>query len=189
MLRYFLKVSLAVGVLGVTGCTSTPAQQNPPKPYETTIIKGAGPNVSGAGVNSKDYFDVDSCANRLHSIEGQIIYYYARFHRLPNSLEELRPFADPGESVDYSCPVSHQSYVYVQNGLALGADPKRLIVFDATPVHNGYRWGILLSFPSGRQPLKTDVIPIKEDVMKGYVPAPPIAAPMPTSRPMQPLPQ
>src|SRR5690348_6914533 len=90
MFRHILPVIPVVSAaLLFAGCNSTPTQQNPPKPYETTIIKGAGPNIKGAGSNSKEYFDVDSCANRLHSIEGQIIYYYARFHRLPNALEEL----------------------------------------------------------------------------------------------------
>jgi len=177
MIRALFAVPLAAAVCG---CVTTKLTPDRPNTYPTPITKT---NTAGGGMSAADkstYFDVDSCADRLHTIEGQIILYYARYHRLPATLEELRPFADPGEDVSYACPVSHQTYVYVPTGLVFGSDPRRLIVFDATPAHNGTRWGILFSPAKGRQPLTTTVIPIPESSMKGFVPAPPIAQPVTT---------
>jgi hypothetical protein len=178
MLRAFLVFGLAAAV---SGCVTTTTTPDKPAVYHTTAAKGTPGGDSGPSPKT-GYFDVDSCADRLHTIEGQIILYYAKFHRLPAALAELRAFADPGEDVSYACPVSHQSYVYVPNGLIFGSDPRRLIVFDATPAHGGTRWGILFSPAKGRQPLTTTVIPIPESSMKGFTPAPPIAQP-PTTMP------
>jgi hypothetical protein len=172
-------ISVVVLLLGVCGCVTTKTNPDRPKSYTTQVRDSSTGSTTGTS-EKPGYFDVDNCADRLHTIEGQIVLYYARFHRLPAALTELRAFADPGDDVSYTCPVSHQSYVYVSTGLVFGTDPRRLIVYDATPAHNGGRWGILFSPAKGRQPLTTTVIPIPESSMKGFVPAPPIAQPLTT---------
>ena len=172
MLRAFFA---AVVVLAVGGCVTSKTTTDKAGATVTPITKTNAGGMSAA--DKTNYFDVDSCADRLHTIEGQIILYYARYHRLPATLEELRPFADAGDDTSYTCPVSHQTYVYVPGGLVFGKDPRRLIIFDATPAHNGNRWGILFSAAKGRQPLTTTVIPIPESSMKGFVPAPPMGQP------------
>ncbi len=137
---------------------------------------------------SGQYFDVDACADRLHSIEGELIAYYALHRELPRELSELAKYADTGETTDYTCPVSHQSYVYVPTGLALNKDVSqgKLVIYDAKPVHDStrgpMRWGILFSEARGREPVKTQVIPIPEDVMPGFLPVPPRQAPVVTPR-------
>jgi hypothetical protein len=173
MLRAFSAALLLVCACGCVTTTTTPD-----KPKTAPVTKTNTGGMSAA--DKSNYFDVDSCADRLHTIEGQIILYYARYHGLPSTLEELRQFADPGDDTSYTCPVSHQSYVYAQGGLVFGSDPRRLIIYDATPAHNGNRWGILFSPAKGRQPLTTTVIPIPESSMKGFVPAPPVAQPVTT---------
>lgn len=179
MLRAFFA---AVVLLAVGGCVTTKKTTDQSGATVTPITKTSTGGMSAA--DKSTYFDVDSCADRLHTIEGQIILYYARYHRLPATLEELRPFADAGDDTSYACPVSHQTYVYVSNGLVFGKDPRRLVVFDATPAHNGNRWGILFSPAKGRQPLTTTVIAIPESSMKGFVPAPPMGQPQaPATRP------
>ena len=58
----------------------------------------------------------DPCAMRMTDICGMFLAYYVVNHRLPDTLDELKPFADePG--FDFTCPVSHQPYVYVPGGL------------------------------------------------------------------------
>jgi hypothetical protein len=171
-------VSAALLTVCVCGCVTTKTTPDKPNTLSAPVTKTNTGSMSAA--DKSNYFDVDSCADRLHTIEGQIILYYAKYHRLPSTLLELRQFADPGDDTSYTCPVSHQSYVYVTNGLVFGSDPRRLIVFDATPAHNGNRWGILFSPAKGRQPLTTTVIPIPESSMKGFVPAPPVAQPVTT---------
>jgi hypothetical protein len=173
---------LSIMVLPVTGCTNQPAakpsnsaalQDTPPQDRSPRVINLANAPKSGA------YFDVDSCADRLHSIEGEIISYYAVHRELPERLSDLNRYADAGDTTDYTCPVSHQSYVYVPGGLALANDVSngRLILYDATPAHDSargpMRWGILFSEAKGRAPVVTHIIPIPENTMPGFVPVSP----------------
>jgi hypothetical protein len=178
-------ISVTVLIFGLCGCVTTKTDPEHPKSYTTQVRDSSKSGATGSSEKT-GYFDVDNCADRLHTIEGQVILYYAKFHRLPAALAELRAFADPGEDVSYACPVSHQSYVYVPTGLVFGNDPRRLIVYDPTPAHNGGRWGILFAPAKGRQPLTTTVITIPESSMKGFVPAPPIAQPLTTMPAMPP---
>jgi len=140
---------------------------------------------------SGQYFDVDSCADRLHTIEGQILTYYAIHRELPRDLAELAKYADAGETTDYTCPVSHQSYVYVPTGLALNRDASKgiLILYDAKPVHDStegpMRWGILFFEQHGRQPPDANIIPIPEKVMPGFLPLPPRPVVLPRQTPPQ----
>ena len=128
---------------------------------------------------SGQYFDVDACADRLHTIAGQLLTYYAIHRELPRDLAELAKYADAGETTDYTCPTSHQSYVYVPSGLALNRDVSKgiLILYDAKPVHDStegpMRWGVLFSEAHGRQPPDANIIPIPEKVMPGFLPVPP----------------
>lgn len=174
--RRFLRILPLPAIVVAIGCQREVITPQGPVPVQTVTRVGSQPN-SAANQNNGQYFDVDDCANRLHDIEGQLIGYYATYRHLPATLEELRPFVDVGEQADYTCPVSHLSYVYVPQGLVFGSDTRRLIVYDATPVHNGSRWGILFSPAHGRQPVTTQVISIPESSMRGYAPAPPMTRP------------
>ncbi|HEY8751502.1 MAG TPA: hypothetical protein VIM11_26210 [Tepidisphaeraceae bacterium] len=176
---------VCVLVLGVCGCTNQPAA-NPPSTKQSNAVSPKDPPrvVDWTKLpKSGAYFDVDSCADRLHSIEGQIISYYAVHRELPERLSDLTRYADPGDTTDYTCPVSHQSYVYVPNGLALANDVSngRLILYDATPAHDSargpMRWGILFSEAKGRAPVTTHIIPIPENTMPGFVPVAPRLGP------------
>src|SRR5205085_8682312 len=82
----------------------------------------------------------DPFATRLHDVSGPLLLYYARAHKLPEHLEELNQVPHD-EPLEFTCPVSHQRYVYDPSGLLLSPNG-RLIVFDATPAHAGLRWAI-----------------------------------------------
>jgi hypothetical protein len=83
--------------------------------------------------------NTDPCANRLHDLCGPLLLYYAVHHRLPPTLKDLADEYDVG---DLTCPVSHLPYVYDLAGKR-GSDPRmRVIIYDATPVHSGFRWGV-----------------------------------------------
>ena len=176
-------------LLAGAGCTT---QKQPkttalaPNEFGSSSSQAAKPRVIDMThlPKSGQYFDVDPCADRLHSIEGQLITYYALHRELPRDLAELARYAEPGDTTDYTCPVSHQTYVYVPTGLALNKDVTqgKLVIYDAKPVHDStrgpMRWGILFSEARGREPVKTQVIPIPEDVMPGFVPVPPRQTPV-----------
>jgi hypothetical protein len=158
-MRAILTVIVASVLLA--GCqTQAPDKQSP---NSTTLSPQALPTrtqqasaVPGRGAA----FDVDDCAARMQTIEGQLMLYYFKYHRLPMDLDELRSVADPGEEVPFECPVSHKPYTYAPDGLVFGADMRHLIVYDATPAHGGTRWGILFSQAKGREPVNMQVIPI-----------------------------
>ena len=177
-------MSMASFVLAVHGCTkqTVPKQGLSANEIETPSSAPKPISVDWSHLpKSGEYFDVDPCADRLHSIEGELITYYALKRELPATLAELERYASPGETTDYRCPVSKESYVYVPTGLALANDVKqgRLILYDAKPVHDStkgpMRWGILFSEARGREPVTTHVIPIPEEVMPGFVPITPRA--------------
>jgi hypothetical protein len=179
---------LVAVVAASSGCNNPTSSTSPQSPTGGTVgAADRGPRVIDMtrGPRGSANFDVDSCAERLHTIEGQIILYYAVNHRLPDQLSELSAYADVGSVPDYTCPVSHQTYVYVPTGLVLGSDPQHLILYDATPAHDSergpMRWGILFSPAKGREPVATHVIPIPENTLAGFVPAPPMR--LPTSMP------
>src|SRR5436189_3752975 len=75
----------------------------------------------------------DPCGMRLHDICGPLLLYYATRHRLPDSLEMLNEIPHD-ETLDFTCPVTQQPYVYDPSGL-LNSSNGRLIVFDPTPAH------------------------------------------------------
>jgi hypothetical protein len=184
--------TVVVGLaLAAGGCVQKPVQkasvganeiESPSKAAEPRVI-----DLTKAPRSSAN-FDVDDCAERLHDIAGEIIAYYHNKGELPRSLGELGPYAS-GQTTDYTCPVSHLSYVYVPDGLALAKDLSNgvLILYDAKPVHETARgptrWGILFTEARGRAVPKADVIPISEDVMPGYVPVGPRPVVVPRKAP------
>lgn len=104
---------------------------------------------------------LDPCADQLHEISGLLLEYYVAKRKLPPTLADLKAMA-PGRPDLFVCPTSHQPYVYVPGGLALPAEEPigRLVVYDATPAHNGLRWGITVVEPRGNQPLITRIIAV-----------------------------
>jgi hypothetical protein len=138
-----LNVGIALVLLmGMCGCVNSGSHsastQTPSAPIQTT----------------------DACASRLHDICGLLLMYSLNHPDLPASLDELR--SEPGfdEVKEFVCPVSHKPYVYNPGGLPY--ENGFLVMYDATPAHSGMRWAILITRPTGTQPLETKVIAVKE---------------------------
>ncbi|HEX8520733.1 MAG TPA: hypothetical protein VF669_00670 [Tepidisphaeraceae bacterium] len=101
--------------------------------------------------------DSDPCANRLHDICGRMLLYYAEHRELPQNLDQFKGV--PGFDVgDLACPVSKQPYVYVRNPLPVAGVQGGVVIYDATPVHAGYRWGVTVLPPQGGGPLVLKVV-------------------------------
>ena len=58
----------------------------------------------------------------------------------------------------------------------------RLVLYDATPVHHGFRWGVVVFFGQGRLP-KPFVLKLSEADFNTYQPVPAPPASQPSSRP------
>lgn len=164
---------LVLGSLLIGGCQTQSDKQNP---TSTTLLPQQLPTrtqpQASATPGKVPAFDVDDCAARMQTLEGQLMMYYFKYQKLPMALDELRSVADPGEEVPVSCPVSHQPYIYNPAGLVFGTDVRRLVAYDASPAHSGTRWGILFGQAKGREPVNMQVIQIPEASMVGYHPAP-----------------
>lgn len=86
----------------------------------------------------------DACATRLDDIVTSLYEYYALNQRLPDKLEDLATVADATTVLNLTCPVSGKPYIYNPVGLhAQDGDALHLILYDATPAHNGCRWGVV----------------------------------------------
>ncbi|KPJ56331.1 MAG: hypothetical protein AMS16_02580 [Planctomycetes bacterium DG_58] len=108
----------------------------------------------------------DPCAERLHEISGRLLLYYSLNRRLPPSLEELRTVTRDEAELTYVCPQSGETYIYRAEGLALPDGAGSLVLYDAVPVHNGGRWGIVVNRNAPGTPLTAGVVWIDETVMR-----------------------
>lgn len=163
--------ALAWLLLLATGCR--PAQPAPPQRPAVTINGASGVDTAFNGS-----VDTDACAARLQNIEGEFYQYYITNHRFPDRLAELAQYVDFDQVPDYTCPLSHQPYTYLPNGMESPKMPGKLIVFDSAPVHHTVsepaRWGIVVRPPSGKrfQTMTMDVVPIPESLFRTFRPIP-----------------
>jgi hypothetical protein len=68
-----------------------------------------------------------------------------------------------GADVELTCPVSKLPYVYNAFGLANAEGTERVIIYDATPAHSGFRWAISIIEPKdANAALVTKVIALPE---------------------------
>ena len=99
----------------------------------------------------------DPCAWRMQDIEGALLHYYHLKRQLPPRLEDLAILED--ETVPpLVCPVSGEPYVYHPDGVAIPGSDRRVIVYDAKPVHSNMRWAIIIDVPQPAKPLVADVV-------------------------------
>lgn len=110
----------------------------------------------------KTSMEMDPCAEQLHEIAGLMLEYYVGRHELPGNLAELKALA-PNRPALFKCPTSGQPYIYDPKGIAppvRAGDVGRVVLYDASPVHYGMRWGIAVGTPRPGLPLVTRVIAI-----------------------------
>jgi hypothetical protein len=112
----------------------------------------------------------DPCATRLQDISGDLLLYYSVNHHLPQSLDELANLPDVGEIPPLVCPVSHQPYIYNRVGIPLPEQHSRIVLYDPTPAHSGFRWGITLSPSEAGKPLIMKVVALHESVFQSQAP-------------------
>jgi hypothetical protein len=113
---------LGVAVLLLPGCRSQTSSRAP------TALSAA----------------TDPCAERMHEIGGELLLFYATYHRLPDRLDELRSMPGSDPSLELSCPISHEAYVYLPTRLSwLKTQQGPVVLYDSRPVHEGMRWALI----------------------------------------------
>lgn len=95
-----------------------------------------------------------------------MLYVQAR-RQLPPTLETLRPLAG-NKDLPLACPLSRRPYVYHPNGLSAEGDPRVLIAYDATPMHEGKRNAIMLMPATQNRAAFFDVIMVTDAVLKAF---------------------
>ena len=148
-------LGLLVGVMvAVAGCESKPTSNAAP----------AGPRLDGSAPTAQaPISNTDPCAMRLHDLCAPLLMYYRLHQALPQRLEELKDVPSFGADVELTCPVSKQPYVYNAFGLANADRTERVVIYDATPAHSGFRWAISIIEPQdATAPLVTKVIAMPE---------------------------
>lgn len=100
--------------------------------------------VAGAGASGSVS---DPCAARLHDLAGALLQYLSVHGAMPDDLKQFRASAGADEMPPLVCPVSQEPYVYHKDGIALEGSSGRLVLHDAEPVHDGGRWGLVLTTP------------------------------------------
>ena len=106
-------------------------------PTNAPVVKTAPPQPAFTG-NAIEAFD--PCGDRMEDLCGPLIFFYKQHGRGPERLEELQPFAIPGQLLKFTCPVSGKPYVCAPDGLSADGQDIRIYIYDAEPVHHGARW-------------------------------------------------
>jgi hypothetical protein len=165
-------VKLAVAmVLCVCGCQTTThvvGQADAPAVRPQTKVRDAEIVAGNQPLSADEAIGTDPCEMRLQNVEAALLLYFSINRQLPANLADLVPLASG--DLDLTCPASHQPYLYMKDGLIGAGSPKRIIVSDATPAHDGKRWCILMDPPTPGAALVLETREIPESVFHGYQP-------------------
>jgi hypothetical protein len=162
----FAKLAMMTMPLLVIGCQ--PPTPSPGRPVDIS----AAPLPTNRPPTQDEAVASDLSASRLHDIVGAILVYYIRNHnRLPDTLEDVRPFADLGTELNFISPSSGLPYEYSAGGLLAAGQEKRIIVWDPSPNKQGLRWCILMPPMAPGKPIIPEVVPIQEKAFEAFVPA------------------
>ena len=169
--RIYRVLSTAFCILNLgwilVGCQTPPAPK--PSSVNPPSIDEPGNPVEKRKLTPEQLAAVDPCAIRLQDITGAILQFYAVNRHLPEKLEEVRTFSDFGAELQFTCPVSHQPYLYIPNGLQSAGRNKRIMLHDATAAHDGNRWCVLMApIQSGKAPY-LEVLLLPENLFRTYL--------------------
>ena len=130
---------------------------------------GQTADAQSAHTKIENLAPLQACADRLHDIEGALLLYFQLHAAFPEKLEDLQSLPDIGSSLVFSCPDSHQHYVYVQAGKQSAGRTKRLLLHDADGTHDGNRWGVLMTPGYGGFPPSLEVVVLPPDLFRTYL--------------------
>lgn len=168
MTRWIEAAVLCCLLLAAQGCA--PERKRQQQLAGKPAARPAPPPKNSPPAGERPNVNQDPCALRLHDLGGLLLAYYALHRQLPQRLDELAGLADLDVEFHGECPVSGQLYVYTPQGLWGNGQERGLFVYDTMPVHEGLRWGILISPPRGGQPPATFVMLLSDEAFRSFAP-------------------
>jgi hypothetical protein len=114
----------------------------------------------------------DPCAIRMQDVGGALALYYHENQGFPEKLEAIRPYANKWHLNigNLTCPASGEPYVYYPSGLSAPFQVRRLVLFDKSPVHKGWRWGVVMAPPpQGMVVVTPEVVRLSQEVLDLYL--------------------
>jgi hypothetical protein len=147
-------------VLTLTICLLSPACRS--TPVHT-------PPGAGAGSNDALLAVTDPSAGRLDDLRVALMDYWHAYGRMPGRIEDLRPFAEPGTTLQFTSPASGRPYVYMPAGPTLPGQGLGLVLYDPTPLPDGRRWGVLLARTAPNRPLITTIQLLDGPTLAAYL--------------------
>ena len=132
------------------------------------------PPPAPAALRTEDSLAIltDPCAVRLGEIADALLLYYSQNRQLPEKIEALISVPG-GASLQLVCPESGKPYLYAPSNLAGPGLDRRLLVYDATAVHQGAkagtaprRWGIVAAPARPGQPVNIWVVALDEPTFR-----------------------
>jgi hypothetical protein len=147
-----------------SGCAAPPNEKKPGAPSAAAAAPPANPSNRSGG--TEPISNTDPCVDQLHEWAGALLLYYGKNRHLPEDVRELAK--QPGfDDLQFTCPVSHQPYVYNPRGLPGLRDGTHLILYDAAPSHGsavsgGMRLAVQVDEPRGGDPLVAKVVAVPE---------------------------
>jgi hypothetical protein len=154
----------AISILLVTGCQTVPAQTH----------RAVDPGVAlptDRPATDEEAVASDPCAIRLGHLIECMMQYYMLNKQMPQSLDELKPFAEVGSPLQLVCTATGQPYQYYPSGLMSAGRSKRIIVYDPTPAHHGSRWCIMMPYTAPGAAMSLEVVAVPEADFSTYVPS------------------
>ena len=103
----------------------------------------------------------DPCADRLHDVCGDLLFYYAAHRALPPTVAVLQS-AGGGLARPLVCPSSGKPYVYRPKGIVIPGRTGRVVLYDSEPAHAGMRWAVLVTPAAGGAEITARVILVPE---------------------------
>ena len=162
-----------VALIALVGGCQTETRTSPVRPGEVVHTAVESPQATQRPVShvSPDQLVLtDPSAIRLHDIGGAMLFYFAVNKRLPDKLEELRPYADGDVELNFTSPVSQQPYGYAPRGLIFEGRNKRIVAYDPV-AHNGKRWCIFMAVARPAEAQSIEVLELQDGVFRLYRPA------------------
>ena len=167
--RWLLISTFVATFAGLSGCVTTThvvGQFGQPALRTQTTVNGkpTADFAEGGPVSADEALGTDPCELRLQNIEAAMLLYYSINRTLPPALQDL--VALSSDNLPLTCPVSHQDYLYIKDGLSIPGSPRKIIVCDATPAHMGKRWCIMMAPPVPGAALELEPEELPESVFQ-----------------------
>jgi hypothetical protein len=130
---------------GMAGCTVSSPKTTPAPARQPALSISGSSDADGKPTLPGSI--TEPCADRLHTLCGPLLMYYALNHKMPERIEQIHEIGQPDPDVQINCPLSGKQYIYNAAGLPRPGKPGVLVLYDAEPNHHGRRWAVAVQPP------------------------------------------